>query len=898
MIRERSLEEEIAELREEGYRKEVEEVVERVETDPDDGLTGKEAERRLDIFGLNKIEGKKIDVWRILLGKFKDPLILLLIAAAAISFLIGNIRDAIGISIAVLIVGFMGFFIEHKSEKTLEELKKLTSFEAKVLRDGEVVRIDSEGLVPGDILVLSQGDGISADARIIESDELCVDESSLTGESESVRKISDAMERESSVIDRTNSLFSGTIVTSGCGKAVVLGTGTDSEIGIITGIASEIEESTPLERDLRDLGGKISKLAIGICIVIFITGVIRGLDMLHLFTIAVSLAVAAIPEGLPVTTSITLSLGVRKMAKRKAIVRKLPSIETLGSVSRICSDKTGTLTENMMTVRRIVTVENEYDVTGKGSETEGEFLRGDGFREDLMEQGDLSLAVKVGALCNEANIREENGSLSFVGDPTEGALLVAARKAGFDLEELREEFVEVGKIPFSSERKLMISLRESDEGRTAFCKGAPSKVLEITSSLASGEKLSERAKNSIFQKVENLASRGMRVLALAKKDLEDPEKGLDGVGGGYEYVGLVAMIDPARKEVMKSVEKCKSAGIKVSMVTGDDKATAAAIADEVGILNDGEVITGDELDAMDDRELKEIIDEVSVFARTTPRQKLKILRVLKEQGKITAMTGDGVNDVPALKKADIGIAMGKCGSDAAREASDMVLTDDRFETITEAINYGRSVYQNIQKFLSFQLTTSIGAISTVSFATFLGLPIPLTPVQILWINVIMDGPPAISLGLEPPEPDVMERPPRDPGDDILSRKMMVWIGIMGGVMSIVTLFIFTESTGSQTLEKAKTMAFTTFAFFQVFNVFNCKSIDKYFWRTGTRNVYLLLSVLGVVLMQLAIVYLHPIQNIFGTVSLGVLDWLVVLGSAAVIIPANIVVLPLLNRYYS
>ncbi len=898
MKQNKELKEDFAELREEGYRKEANEVLEEARTDSENGLERGEVESRLEIFGLNKIREEKVSTWSILFDKFKDPLILLLIGAAIISFLIGEFTDGIGISIAVVIVSLLGFMMEYKSEQSLQELKEMTSLETKVLRGGEVRMVDSEELVPGDILVLDEGDKIPADARIIESQELRVDESTLTGESETVSKNSEVMKEKTSIIDRKNSVFSGTIVASGSGKAAVLATGEDSEIGAITKITSEIEEKTPLEKELQDLGSKISRLAIGICIIILIVGLIHGFELFHLFTIAVSLAVAAIPEGLPVTTTITLALGVKKMAERNAIVRKLPSIETLGSVSQICSDKTGTLTENMMTVRKIATVEKDYDVTGKGSGVKGEFRPENGSEIDPMEDKGLSLALKIGTLCNDASLNEENGSVSFVGDPTEGALLVASRKAGFDIKRLDGEYTEVEKIPFSSERKLMISVREKGGKRTAFCKGAPSKILDICSSLHTKGKLSKDVRQSILEKAENLASEGMRILALAKKEFEEEDE-IDGrLESGYEFVGLVAMIDPAREQVMDSVKKCKNAGIRVSMITGDDENTAAAIANEVGILGDGKVVTGNELDRMEEGELEDKIEDISVFARTTPKQKLKILRVLKDKGKITAMTGDGVNDVPALTKADIGIAMGKKGSDAAKEASDMILTDDKFETITEAVNYGRSVYQNIQKFLRFQLATSIGAISIISAATFLGLDLPLTPVQILWINVIMDGPPAISLGLEPPEPDIMDKSPRDPNKDILSRKMMVWILIMASVMAAGSLLLFTSITGTQSLKRPRTVAFTTFAIFQVFNVFNCRALDRQFWEVRTKNKYLVASVLGVILMQLAIVYLPPIQAIFDTMALGLHDWLLILGTAALIIPANILVLPILNRYFS
>lgn len=894
MPQKQDLEKEIDYLRENGYRENSEKVVESAETSRENGLSQDEVESRLNIFGMNKISEKEVSAWSILFDKFKDPLILLLIGSAVISFLVGNIKDGVGISIAIVIVSTLGFFTEHKSEQSLQELKKLTSLEVKVLRNGNVKKVDSEELVPGDILILSQGDKVPADARIIESKDLRVDESILTGESETVSKNSEVLEGKLSIMDRKNSVFSGTIVASGSGKAVVLGTGENSEIGAITKITAEIEEKTPLEKELRDLGNKISRLAIGICITIFVVGAIRGFELFHLFAIAVSLAVAAIPEGLPITTTITLALGVKTMAEKMAIVRKLPSIETLGSVSKICSDKTGTLTENMMTVRKFTTFERDYDVTGMGSETKGDFQLEDGTKINPTEDEELSLALRIGVLCNDASLSVENESVSFVGDPTEGALLVAARKAGMDLKKLNEEYREVEKVPFSSEKKLMVSVREKDGEKTALCKGAPSKILDISTSVKTGENLTEEMKKTLLEKAENLASKGMRILALGKKEIKNNVNEED-LESGYEYVGLVAMIDPARKEVIDSVKKCKNAGIQVSMITGDNKNTAKAIADEVGILDDGRVITGTELEEMGEAELEDIIDEISVFARTTPKQKLKILRVLKDKGKITAMTGDGVNDVPALKKADIGIAMGMRGSDAAKEASDMILTDDKFETITEAINYGRSVYQNIKKFLSFQLTTSIGAILVVSAATFLGLDLPMTPVQILWINVIMDGPPAISLGLEPPEPDIMENPPRDPEESILSRKMMVWISMMAMVMGVGTLFVFTRSTGSPDL--AKTLAFTTFAMFQAFNVINCRAFDKYFWKVRTKNKYLLMSVIGIILIQLAIVYIPPIQSVFETTALSLQNWLIILGTAAVIIPANVIVQPIVNKYF-
>ncbi len=891
-----SMKEKISELREEAYRKNSEEILEKVRTDFENGLSHDEVETRLQSFGLNEISEEEGSVWNILFDQFSDPLILLLIGAAVVSFLIGNFTDGFGISIAVLIVSSMGFAIEHKSEKSLQELKDLTSLEAKVLRNGEVKVVDSKELVPGDILILKQGDKVPADARIVEERELSMDESTLTGESKTVSKNCEEMEEKVSIMDRRNMVFSGTLVASGNCKAVVVGTGEDTEIGTITSITSDIEDETPLEKNLRNLGRKISRLAIGVCILIFVVGFIHGFDLLHLFTIAVSLAVAAIPEGLPITTTITLALGVKKMAEKKAIVRKLPSIETLGSVSKIFSDKTGTLTENMMAVRILSTVDKEYTISGPGSSIKGEFELEEDREINPQENERLSLALKIGALCNEAKLKEEDGSVSFVGDPTEGALLVAARKAGYNLEKLNEKYVEVKKVPFSSKRRRMVSVREEGDKRTAFCKGAPAKILDISSSTYGSGDLSEELKESILERSEELASKGMRVLALAKKEVDDVSE--ENLEDEFEFVGFVAMIDPAREGVMESVRRCENAGISVSMITGDNENTARAIAEEVGILDDGKVVTGDELEEMEEGELEDRISDISIFARTTPEQKLKILRVMKKRGDITAMTGDGVNDVPALKMADIGIAMGERGSDAAKEASDMTLTDDSFETITEAINYGRSVFQNIRKFLRFQLTTSMGAIIVISAATFIDLRIlPMTAVQILWINVIMDGPPAISLGLEPPGPDIMDGSPRDPGENILTKRMMVWIGVMASVMGIATLLIFTRTIGISTPGKARTIAFTTFAFFQVFNVFNCRALEKNFWNVKTKNKYLFASVLGVILIQLAIIYLPPIQSIFGTTALGIGDWATVLGTAAVILPANILVLPILNKYF-
>ena len=890
------MEESITELRENSYRKESEKILEQAETDSEEGLSQDEVESRLQKIGYNEVSEEEESSLTILVDQFKDPLILLLIGAAVVSFLIGNFTDGFGISLAVLIVSIMGFVIEYKSEESLQELKDLTSLDAKVLRDGNVMKVDSRELVPGDILTLNQGDKVPADARIIEEDELSVDESILTGESKTVSKDTGVIDEKTSILDRKNMVFSGTVITSGSGKAVVVGTGENSEIGTITSITSDIDKETPLEKKLRNLGKRISRLAIVVCILILIVGFIQGFDLLHLFTIAVSLAVASIPEGLPITTTITLALGVKKMAEKRAIVRKLPSIETLGSVSRLFSDKTGTLTENTMTVRSFFTLEEEYSLSGSGNSTSGKFTSEDGSEFDTSKRDRLSHAIKTGALCNDASLNEENGSTSIVGDPTEGALLVAARKAGYDLERLNEDYVEVDKVPFSSERKMMVSVREQEDEITAFCKGAPMKVLEISSSFYGEDGFSEERKKEVVSKYEELASEGMRVLALAVKNINS--LGEDSIEDGFVFLGLVGMIDPARKGVMDSVKKCEDAGIRVSMITGDNVNTAKAIAKEVGIMDGGRVISGEELEEMSEEELKESIDEISIFARTTPEQKLKILRAMKEKKDITAMTGDGVNDVTALKMADIGIAMGEKGSDAAKEASDMTLTDDRFETITEAINYGRSVFQNIQKFLRFQLTTSIGAIIVISAATFIGLrSIPMTAVQILWINVIMDGPPAISLGLEPPDLDVMDHPPRDPDESILTRKMIVWIGIMAAVMAVGTLSVFINTGAVASPVKARTMAFTTFALFQVFNVFNCRALDKNFWRVRTKNKYLFASVIAVFLVQLAIIYLPPIQSIFGTTALGVWDWATVLGIAALILPANVVTLGFLNKYF-
>ncbi len=812
------------------------------------GLTTQEALLHLEKYGENNLpEKKKRSRAGIFLEQFKNYLIFILLVAAVIEIFMGKYTEAIAIFVVLLINATLGYTQEYKAQTSIEALRRMSAPKAKVLRDGVRTQIDTSKIVPGDIIFLETGDKVPADARLLENVNLAAQESSLTGESIPVEKTIEALAIDLQIGERRNMVFQGTIIVKGRGTAVVTATGINTEIGNIAQLIQSREESTPLEKKLEQLGKHIGYTVGFICIVVFITGFLRGEEKFNLFLTTVSLAVAAIPEGLPIVVTVTSAIGIQRMARKNALIRRLPSVETLGSTTVICTDKTGTLTCNQMTVKKIYANREVIEVTGVGYSTEGKFSK---------DPKDFDILLKAGALCNDASIAGQN-----FGDPTEIALLVCAAKAGQIKEELEKKSPRTSEISFTPERKYMITIH----GNTAYAKGAPDVLLNLCDSvLINGKslKLTIKEKEEILEAFEKLAADALRVLGIAYKEGEFSEK-------GFIFLGLQGMMDPPRKEVKEEIQKCRNAGIKVVMITGDHPSTAAAIGKQIGL--EVKILTGRQIDELPD--LNSVVEDIIIFARVSPEHKLRIVEALKSKGHIVAMTGDGVNDAPALKKADIGIAMGMTGTDVAKEASDMILSDDNFKSIVSAVEEGRGIYDNIKKFLRFQLSTNAGAILTVFIGTLIGLPLPLTALQLLWINVIVDGPPALSLSVEPLGKESMRQPPRNPREQILSRKMLTYIFTTGSLMAIGTLGIFSYMLSIEP-PKAQTLAFTTFVFFQLFNVLNCRSDIHSIFKIGFfSNRTSILSITGVILIQAAIVYLPQVQGVFGAVPLSFEDWL-------------------------
>ncbi|MCX9081243.1 MAG: calcium-transporting P-type ATPase, PMR1-type [Candidatus Methanoperedens sp.] len=812
------------------------------------GLTSQDALLRLKKYGENELpEKKKRSRVGIFLEQFKNYLIFILLVAAVIEIFIGKYTEAFAIFIVLLVNATLGYTQEYKAQTSIEALRRISAPKAKVLRDQVRTRISTSKVVPGDIIFLETGDKVPADARLLEIVNLAAQESSLTGESIPVEKTIEALAIDLQIDERKNMVFQGTVIVKGRGRAVVTSTGINTEIGKIAQLIQSKEESTPLEKKLEQLGKHIGYAVGFICILVFIIGFFRGEEKFNLFLTTVSLAVAAIPEGLPIVVTLTSAIGIQRMAKKNALIRRLPSVETLGSTTVICTDKTGTLTYNQMTVKKIYANREVIEVTGEGYSTEGKFSK---------DPKDFDVLLKAGALCNDASITGQD-----FGDPTEIALLVCAAKAGQIKDELEKKNPRTSEISFTSERKYMITVH----GNIAYAKGAPDILLNLCDSvLINGKpiKLTIKEKEEILNTNEMLAGDALRVLGFAYKQGEFSEK-------GFIFLGLQGMMDPPRKEVKEEIQKCRNAGIKVVMITGDHPSTAAAVGKQIGL--EVKILSGRQIDELPD--LNSVVEDIIIFARVSPEHKLRIVEALKSHGHIVAMTGDGVNDAPALKKADIGIAMGISGTDVAKEASDMILSDDNFKSIVSAVEEGRGIYENINKFLRFQLSTNAGAIITVFIGTLAGLPLPLTALQLLWINVIVDGPPALSLSVEPLDPESMKKPPRDPREQILSRKMLRYVFATGSMMAIGTLMIFSYMLSLEA-PKAQTLAFTTFVFFQLFNVLNCRSDIHSIFEIGFfSNRTSILSITAVILVQAAIVYFPQVQGVFGTVPLSLKDWL-------------------------
>ncbi|MCX9084543.1 MAG: calcium-transporting P-type ATPase, PMR1-type [Candidatus Methanoperedens sp.] len=847
------------------------------------GITEQDAAKRLVTYGPNElIEDRQTSRFEMLISQFKGFLIIILIAAAVVSALLGEIADSIIILLIVILSGVLGFFQDYRAQKAIEALKKMAAPTATVLRSANKSVIPASGVVPGDIILLQTGDGIPADSRLIESINLQVDEASLTGESTPVPKITDIISREALVADRKNMVYMGTSVTYGRGKAVVTATGMKTELGSIAGMLEKIErEKTPLQFDLDRLGVWIGIITMIVVAFVSILGVMSGFDIIDMFIWGVALAVAAIPEALPAVVTVCLALGVRRMVKRHALVRKLPSVETLGATTVICSDKTGTLTRDEMTVRNIYIEGRMLDVTGSGYEPVGDFMIGDikinPEEEDFKAPGNMLL---ICALCNDSELVNEKSTWHIKGDPTEGALAVLAQKGGIRKHEVEKMYRRIDEIPFSSERKMMTTIYSMPGGVFAYSKGAPEVILDSCSSIyqnGSVVELKVDEKVQIIEVVKTMASRAQRVLAFSQKPLKDSYP-VNDVEKEMVFIGLAGMIDPPREEVKTAIATCKRAGIKTVMITGDHQLTGCTVAKELGLFGKGEMtLTGAKLDTMDDNDLERIVENVSVYARVTPAHKMRIIDALKKKGHVVAMTGDGVNDAPALKSADIGIAMGITGTAVSKEASDMILTDDNFTSIVAAIEEGRNIFKNIRNFVQYGIGCHIGEVLIVLIAMLTWQEIPLIAIQILWINLITDGLPPIALSVEPPDKSLMMKAPRRPDEGIITKRVLVYGLAIGILIALQALFLFRWSLDGSGLLKARTMVFTLIVISMMFNAFNWRSERLSIFEIGIfSNRTLLYAVGSTILLQLLVIYAPILNGPFNTVPLGLMDWVIII----------------------
>jgi P-type Ca2+ transporter type 2C len=864
-----------------------------------EGLCTEAAEHKRKTFGYNELEEKKkVSPFAIFASQFRDFMVLVLLGAAVVSGLLGELVDTIAIAAIILINAVLGFVQEYRAEQSMAALREMAAPTAQVIRDGRVQIIPSRLLVPGDVVVLESGDKIPADGRLLEVSNLRIDEAMLTGESKPSKKIAARLLNETAgPADKKNMMFMGTIVTDGRGKAVVTETGMKTEMGQIAHMIQTVEdEQTPLQKKLDQLGRWLVVGCLLICVVVALTGIIRGEDPLIMLMVGISLAVAAIPEGLPAIVTVSLAIGVQKMIRRHALIRSLPAVETLGCTNFICSDKTGTLTENKMTLRKIYTNNNMFDVTGVGYSPNGEFKRGNRYvTED--EYSELRRLLEIGTLASNAALIEvgpdagqnsngANGDWTIAGDPTEGAIVVAAAKAGVLKEDLAKDCQRVMELPFDSDRKRMSTVCYTpSSGGLVSVKGAAESLLQLCDGIWEGgyiKKMTNEDRERVVRTNETMAKGALRVLGIAYKDVPDPEAvGPEDAESGLIFAGLVGMIDPPREEARAAIARCDQAGIKTVMITGDHRLTAEAIGRELDILKPGDMIlTGEDLNRMSVEELSQQVEQVSVYARVAPHHKLNIVKALKARGNVVAMTGDGVNDAPAVKEAGIGVAMGITGTDVTKESSSMILMDDNFATIVAAVEEGRAIYDNIRKFIRYLLSCNVGEVLTMFIATLMGMPLPLLPIQILWVNLATDGLPAIALGLDPSDKGIMDRAPRGADENVFSRGLSRVIVLRGFVISIITLAAFSyflrQPTGSLAL--ARTMAFTVLVVSQLMHVFECRSETRNIWEIGPlSNPYLVGAVVSSLVMLTAVVYIPALQPVFRTVALQPGHWLTAVG---------------------
>jgi Ca2+-transporting ATPase len=869
-----------------------------------DGLSEEEAKKRLAEYGLNELkEERKETLLEKFINQFKNILVLILIFAAAVSYYVDTINgeapwDTIIILVIVIMNAVLGLIQEYRAEKALEALKKMVSPRVLVLRSGYEQDIESRHLVPGDIIILEAGTRVPADARLIEAANLRVDEAPLTGESTPVSKDVEALKNDVRIGDQKNMVFMGTALTGGRAVAVVTDTGMKTEFGKIADLVQSVEEEDPpIVQKVEVMGRQLAKISIVCTVFVFITGFLFFKQPLEkIFITSIGLAVSAIPEGLPAVLTITLALGVGRMANQQAIIRKLASVETLGSTTVICTDKTGTLTKNEMTIRKLYFSGKEVEVTGSGYDPKGDYKINEEVI-DATKDNSIQNLLKASALCTDAHLAHQNGQYSIFGDPTEGAIVVAAAKAGINKDELQKEYPRVAEVPFDSIRKRMTTIHKNGNEYFAYVKGAPEIILERCTHVEENGKsnrLNKEKRDIILASTQDMAAEALRVLGVAYKKVNSDKSQFeaDAVEQQLTFLGLLGMIDPPRQEVKEAVKLSRQAGIRTVMVTGDHKITAVAIAKQINIIQEekaGTVFSGEDLTKLDDAELDKVIEGARVFARVSPEDKMRIAQSLKRQGHVVAMTGDGVNDAPALKAADIGIAMGIKGTDVTKEASDMILQDDNYATIVKAVEGGRHIYDNIAKYLRLMLAANFDEFIEITVAFILGIPPPFLAIHILWINLITDGLPAIALSMDPKDPDVMKYPPRDPKEGLLSR---FWVFILFSAAidfcsDFLPYYWFYTTTHNEALSRS--IAFTTIVFFEFFLAYQCRYETHHILSRGckgfTENKTLFLAVLTGILLQIVIIYYPPLQAAFEVTSLTLEQFIlcIICGSSAFLI---------------
>ncbi|MGB9740193.1 MAG: cation-translocating P-type ATPase [Candidatus Bathyarchaeia archaeon] len=880
----------------------------------ENGLSQEEVQKRLQEYGPNELKKEKgISPIRLFLEQFADILIIILLIATGLSIYLGEITDAIVIIAIVLACAILGFVEEYRSEKALEALKKMTAPTAMVLRDGKEVKVQASEIVPGDIILLYTGDKVPADARLIEAINLKMDEAPLTGESTPVNKTVDPLPEETGIPERRNIVFTGTAVVYGRGKAVVTSTGMNTEFGKIAKMVQVTEEEeTPLEKRMASVGKWIGILCIAVCLTVAAIGIVEGRNPLDMILWGVSLAVAAVPEALPAIVTGALAVGMYRMAKVNTIVRRLPAVETLGCTSVICADKTGTMTKGEMTVQRIYVNDQTIKVSGVGYEPQGEFLFEDK-KLDPAQEEELVALLKVSTLCNDAKLEKETESGRWIikGDPTEGALVVAAAKAGLWKEELEKETPRIGEVPFSSERKRMTTVHLASKKKMAFMKGAPEIVLErCTKILSKGKvrKITAEDKEKILTVNEAMAMQALRNLGFAYRELPESATNFDEkIENDMTFVGIMGMIDPPREEVKDAISLCRNAGIKVVMVTGDHKLTAVAVAKELNLIGENEapsqVLTGQELDKINDEQLTQMVENIVIYARVSPEHKMRIVKAWKAKGYVVAMTGDGVNDAPALKMADIGVAMGITGTEVTKEASDMVLTDDNFASIVKAVKEGREIYDNIKKYLTYLLRCNIMEI-LVMFIVMISVPylagsayqpggdpklsptVALTAIQLLWVNLTTDGLPALALGIDPGDPDLMERKPRDPNESVFTRDVKLYLMLVPIMMTALLLtgyFMCQPWLDEYHLLEARTQLLTAMILMELANAISARSLRYTVFKVGIfKNKFLWVAILSSLGLQLMVLYTPFLQDLFDVHAPEPIDWAIAILFTAIV----------------